>query len=235
MANIHACMPLLVGSPRHHQDAQLQQSHSQEGSQRQRQAVGPHSEGETYQYSEEEEEEESEESGGEEYPQEVVVPEREQFETTPEPHSLHSSISESFPRRLRPPQSQAKASQRHRHAERSHLSVVKHFEEAETLGTVTSAAPTPASQRKVQVKPSESGDGSHCDNTELRQHWEEEGERSEGSNCDTQLDSNRNRTEERGQRSDCEGTPSVSEGHSSPTDTAQPHTKPEPCHDHSTR
>ena len=84
---------------------------------------------------------------------------RDPFETSPEPHSLHSSISENYLKRAKMPLSRVRAEQRHRiqNAERfhRHFPINGQFESAdhETQGTFTSAAPTPDSQKKVLLRP----------------------------------------------------------------------------------
>jgi len=84
---------------------------------------------------------------------------RDLLETSPEPRSLHSSISESYLKRGKMPLSRVRAEQRYRiqNAERfhRHFPINGHFEGAdhETQGTFTSAAPTPDSQQRVLLRP----------------------------------------------------------------------------------
>ena len=83
---------------------------------------------------------------------------RDLLETSPEPRSLHSSISESYLKRGKMPLSRVRAEQRYRiqNAERfhRHFPINGHFEGAdhETQGTFTSAAPTPDSQQRVLLR-----------------------------------------------------------------------------------
>ena len=83
----------------------------------------------------------------EEYGQDVP---REQFETSPEPRSVHSSISDQYLKRSKMPPARAKASQRYR---THHPPLSEYFENAETQGTFTSAAPTPDNLKQVLLRP----------------------------------------------------------------------------------
>ena len=77
-----------------------------------------------------------------------------QFETSPEPRSLHSSISESYLKRAKMPLTRLRALQRHRvrNTEGFHFPNLEGADH-ETQGTFTSAAPTPDSQQQVLLRP----------------------------------------------------------------------------------
>ena len=100
---------------------------------------------------------------------------RDPFETSPEPHSLHSSISENYLKRAKMPLSRVRAEQRHRiqNAERfhRHFPINGQFESAdhETQGTFTSAAPTPDSQKKVLLRPHVPKEEADCGEQESKE------------------------------------------------------------------
>lgn len=81
-----------------------------------------------------------------------------QFETSPEPRSLHSSISESYLKRAKMPLTRLRALQRHRvrNTEGFHFPNLEGADH-ETQGTFTSAAPTPDSQQQVLLRPHKTG------------------------------------------------------------------------------
>ena len=75
--------------------------------------------------------------------------ERDQVESTPEPSSPRSSTGNHPKRALKEPLPRAKPSQKHRPREKHSLPVAQHYEDAETQGKFTSAAPTPDSQQRL--------------------------------------------------------------------------------------
>ena len=131
-----------------------------------------------------EESESQEESGGEEDDESVYrdqgvggvghthVPNRtgqvrDQFETSPEPHSLQSSITENIIIRsknfLKQQHARSRPSRSQRHRNRLNIShplvQVRYYDDPETQGTFTSAPSTPASQQRVLVMQSGSNGG----------------------------------------------------------------------------
>ena len=101
----------------------------------------------------------SEESEEENQEHRAEVTRKDQFETSPEPRSLHSSVSESYLKRAKMPLSRVRALQRHRirNTEGFHFSNLEGADH-ETQGTFTSAAPTPDSQKRVLLRPHITGE-----------------------------------------------------------------------------
>ncbi len=79
---------------------------------------------------------------------------REPFETSPEPYSVQSSLSESCLKKAKKPPARVTALQ-HRNGIHGHpqAQVGDFFGGAESQGTFTSAAPTPDSQKRVLLRP----------------------------------------------------------------------------------
>ena len=100
---------------------------------------------------------------------------KDQFETSPEPRSLHSSVSESYLKRAKMPLSRVRALQRHRirNTEGFHFSNLEGADH-ETQGTFTSAAPTPDSQQRVLLRPLITGEEEANDGEEEANDGEEE-------------------------------------------------------------
>ena len=101
----------------------------------------------------------SEDSEEENQEHHAEVTRKDQFETSPEPHSLHSSVSENYLKRAKMPLSRVRALQRHRirNTEGFHFSNLEGADH-ETQGTFTSAAPTPDSQQRVLLRPHITGE-----------------------------------------------------------------------------
>lgn len=115
---------------------------------------------------------------------------KDHFETSPEPHSLQSSVTENIMKRpkniLRQQQARSRPTRSQRHRNRQNvphpLVQARYYDDPETQGTFTSAPPTPVSQQRVLVMGSESNDGrkmrydresqSHSDDEEeVRAHF----------------------------------------------------------------
>ena len=101
----------------------------------------------------------SEDSEEENQEHHAEVTRKDQFETSPEPRSLHSSVSENYLKRAKMPLSRVRALQRHRirNTEGFHFSNLEGADH-ETQGTFTSAAPTPDSQQRVLLRPHITGE-----------------------------------------------------------------------------
>ena len=115
----------------------------------------------------------SEDSEEENQEHHAEVTRKDQFETSPEPRSLHSSVSENYLKRAKMPLSRVRALQRHRirNTEGFHFSNLEGADH-ETQGTFTSAAPTPDSQQRVLLRPHITGE---------EEAEEEEKDREEGA------------------------------------------------------
>ena len=109
----------------------------------------------------------SEESKEENQEHRADVTRKDQFETSPEPRSLHSSISESYLKRAKMPLTRVRALQRHR-VRNTEGFYFPNLEGAdhETQGTFTSAAPTPDSQQQVLLRPHITGMEEEANNGE---------------------------------------------------------------------